>query len=36
MCTKDGESVHHLLLHCDIARVMVSSVMFIWGAVGYV
>ena len=36
MCKKDGEFVHHLLLHCDIARVMVSSVMFIWGAVGYV
>lgn len=36
MCKKDGESVHHLPLHCDIARVMVSSVMFNWGAVGYV
>lgn len=35
MWKKDGESIDHLLLQCDIRRVLVSGVMFIWGAVGH-
>jgi hypothetical protein len=36
MCKKHGESVDHLLLHCDVARVVWSFFLwFVWGGVGY-
>jgi len=31
MCKKHGESVDHLLLHCDVARVVWSSFYSLFG-----
>jgi hypothetical protein len=35
MCKKNGESFDHLLIHCEVARKLWSSILNpVWGGVG--